>query len=379
MRVSRPGVRGAESRHREGAILDVDEADDVRVAAGAGHPHVCLERAAHPGDGRGETLNDSQVERRRLHPDIHRVLWRSGDVRARPLLEGAERHGTARGHRHARRLLQRRVERNAVVRVVHVGDERLIRVGLEPSPGHADLAVDPRLLDASRDRGIGSESSAEAPVLEQQRFDLGDVHVARVDLEGACCVRAPRRHRTGHIQRLVAADETEVLDGQIVAAILDGGLAPGGVAPFNPLSRQGEARQMNLLVIGMEHDAPRSGEIPAALLDLGLELEALLRVRRRRRHLVDLRAGDLDEGRIARRLHPGIGEIQFGNGHGVLAREIERFDALKREAVSVERSGRLERLRIAGDSAVQNQGAREPGLAGNAAELGDVRSRRCGT
>ena len=74
------GVRGPESRHREGAVPDVDETDEVRVAAGAGDAHVSLERAADLGDGGREPLNDAEVERRRLHPDVDRILRRSGDV-----------------------------------------------------------------------------------------------------------------------------------------------------------------------------------------------------------------------------------------------------------------------------------------------------------
>ena len=84
-----PRVRRAESRHRESAVPDLEESDEVGIAAGPGDPHVSLERAADLGDGGRESLNDAEVQRRRLQPDVDGVLGRSGDVPALCRLECA--------------------------------------------------------------------------------------------------------------------------------------------------------------------------------------------------------------------------------------------------------------------------------------------------
>ena len=111
------GVRRAQSRHRERAVPDLEESDDVRIAAGPGDPHVSLERAPDLRDGGRESLNDAEIQRRRLQPDVDGVLRRAGDVPARRGLEHGRRHRPAGGDRDAGRLLQRRVERDPVARV----------------------------------------------------------------------------------------------------------------------------------------------------------------------------------------------------------------------------------------------------------------------
>ena len=78
-----PRIRGAEPRHRERAVPDLDESDEVGVAAGAGDPHVSLERAADLGDGGRESLNDAEVQRRRLQPEVDGVF---GEFRRRARL-----------------------------------------------------------------------------------------------------------------------------------------------------------------------------------------------------------------------------------------------------------------------------------------------------
>ena len=112
----------------------------MRIAPGPGDADVSLERAADSRHGGRESLKDAEVQRRRLHPDVDRVLRRSGDVLGPcPLEETVVGTDAARGNRDARRLLQRRVEGNPLTPIVDVGDERLILVGLERAVGDLDV------------------------------------------------------------------------------------------------------------------------------------------------------------------------------------------------------------------------------------------------
>jgi hypothetical protein len=117
-----------------------------------GHVHVRFERAGDVGHLTGESLDEAQVDRRRLDVQIDRVARGLGDVAAaRTRLEQGRRHAALRRDRFGRRLLQRRIDG---ARVVHVGDERLVFVGLERSVSDLDPSIDRRRLRRARDRRV---------------------------------------------------------------------------------------------------------------------------------------------------------------------------------------------------------------------------------
>ena len=126
-------------------------------------------------------------------------------------------------------------------------------------------------------------------------------------------------------------------------------------------------------MIGVKDHVAGCGERPATFLGAGLELEPFLRVGRGGGELVDLRAAKLDERRSARRLYPGIREIQIGDGDVVLAVEIEDLVVAVGQTVAAQRPARLKRRGVAGDSAVEIDRAFEALLTGDSADLGDIR------
>ena len=117
------GVRRPEARHGERAVPDLDEPLEMGIPTGARDADVGFERATNRGHGRREALNDAEVERRRLQPEVDGVFGCPGDVLVRPFLKSACRQRAASSNRHSGRLLQCGVEGDAIARVVHVCDE----------------------------------------------------------------------------------------------------------------------------------------------------------------------------------------------------------------------------------------------------------------
>ena len=159
----------------------------------------------------------------------------------------------------------------------------------------------------------------------------------------------------------------------MVLPVLDRGFAAFDVPPLDALSRQGEPGKVNFVMIGVKDHVAGCREPPATFLDAGLELEPFLRVGRGGSELVDLRAAELDERRSARRLYPGIREIQIGDRDVVLAVEIEDLVVAVGQTVAAQRPARLKRRGVAGDSAVEIDRAFEALLTGDSADLGDIR------
>ena len=74
------GERAARRRHAERAILDVDKALEVRILSRAANVDIGFERAGDVRELGGESLDDRQVDGRRLHLEIDRVAGRRLDV-----------------------------------------------------------------------------------------------------------------------------------------------------------------------------------------------------------------------------------------------------------------------------------------------------------
>ncbi len=94
-----------------------------------------------------------------------------------------------------------------------------------------------------------------------------------------------------------------------------------------------------------------------ALLHVGREVDALLRVGRLRRQLADLEGTHLHECAVGGGFDARARHLEIGNRGGIGAVEIERVVVLERQVGAVERTGCRERSAIAGDRSLQGGSA----------------------
>ena len=122
------------------------------------------------------------------------------------------------------------------------------------------------------------------------------------------------RQRSAQFERLIAADQAHTLQLHAVAAVLHGRLAPRRGSPLDPLRADRELRQVNFLVIGMQHTCPVASSSRVFSLMFVVKSSVcwsyvVVAVDR-----VQLHAANLDERRVARRFHARLGELEFGDG-----------------------------------------------------------------
>ena len=304
---------------------------------------------------------------------IDGIHGRRRDVIPRTLLEQSRRDGACGGDPYIRRLLQGRVQRDAVAQVVDVGNQGLILVGLEATVSDFDLPIDDRLGERTGKGGVGGQPPAQPTVLEEQRLELRDVHVAGAHLERTCRLFSLHQDRAADIQRLIGARQPQVLDRQPAVAVLHRCFGARNARPLDPLGAHRELRQMKLLMIGVEDDGASRIERSCPLLKVGRELELLLRVGSRRVERGELDPAQREERRVGGRLHPGIDEVQLGHRRRILAVQIERLVFSVSEAAAVQRTGRLHGRRVSRDCPVERDRARESLLSRELGDLADIR------
>src|SRR4029453_5021671 len=95
----------------------------------------------------------------------------------------------------------------------------------------------------------------------------------------------PRRERAAGVERLIAAHELHVLQLDSAVTVTHGRLVPGR-PPFDALRTDCQLRKVNLLMIRMENDIPLGLELARFLLELRIEFQLLVCVRRRRAEIV---------------------------------------------------------------------------------------------
>src|SRR3954447_22395361 len=138
----------------------------------------------------GKSLDDTEIDTRGLHTHVDRVGSRGLDVPRHPgriWLQGAHRDGALCRQLHAGRLLQSRVEDEAVVAVRRIRGQRLILEILEAAVCDLHVSCDGRRLRGSRDLRVRIEDAGDPAVLERQLFKLREIYAPCRDADGAGC------------------------------------------------------------------------------------------------------------------------------------------------------------------------------------------------
>ena len=377
-------------RHAERAVLQIDIAVQVGIAARAGDPHVRLDRPGDVGQGGGEPLDDPQVHPGGLDRQVNRIAGRGLTMAGLALRRRAQRAHRQRalgcelgaGHLH-----QPGVEADPVSRVGHVGGERLVLELLEAAIRDGRAAGDLGRAGASGDPGVGIEPAGKAAVLQRQLFQLRDVDVLGAHRHGAELGIVAEGQYAGDVELLIGVDQPDILQLDPVVAVLDGRRTARGVLPLDAQRAQGQIGQVQFVVLGMEHHAAAGVDLARAaarhagsrrhrgirrgLHHARLEGDGAVGVAGGRREHVDLDGTDLDEGALRLRLHVGACPLQIRDGDRVCAIEIERLVVLVAEIRTVHRADRAERRGIPGNRAIEHD---RPGerLIHQLAEAGQV-------
>ena len=292
-----------------------------------------------------------------------------------PRLEQRRRHGALGGDRLGRATAAASASTpSAIAGVVEVGRQRLVLVALERAVGDLDVAVDDRGLRPSpRWSRRQTACPARPRFSQQQRFELLQVDVGRLHLDGAR--RRFALHREGAVdrQRLIAARQPHVL--QLDAPLTGTGWSPRSrarCATRPPASAPRAAGRWISWWSGWRITSPVASSSRCLFLDVGRELQALPLVGRLRRHRVELQRAGLDERRGGVGLDPDLLHVQIRQGHGVLAVEIERLVLAIADVAAVQRPCRLQRRGVARDRAVEHGAAVDACLPRQLAELREV-------